>query len=152
RRTWRRRRAPRAAPPRPPRAPSWPARAWRSTTWRRPSSPRCARRSRPCTTGPGSSGATPTSPRWSRRPAAGRGRFPVRVGIGRTFTDIVFLDDDGTVHTKKVSSSVDDYARAIVEGVRELFHETGVSGHDVSEVLHGTTVASNAILELRGAR
>src|SRR5262249_11829791 len=39
-----------------------------------------------------------------------------------------------------------------VEGVRELFDETGVTGHDVSEVLHGTTVASNAILELRGAR
>jgi len=79
-------------------------------------------------------------------------RFRVGVDIGGTFTDIVFLDDDGTVHTKKVSSSVDDYARAIVEGIRELFHETGVAGHDVSEVLHGTTVASNAILELRGAR
>src|SRR2546422_6353837 len=80
------------------------------------------------------------------------GRFRVGVDIGGTFTDIVFLDDDGRVHTKKVSSSVDDYARAIVEGVRELFRETGVSGNDVSEVLHGTTVASNAILELRGAR
>src|SRR5438034_9329561 len=57
--------------------------------------------------------------------------------------------DDGTVHTKKVSSSVDDYARAIVEGIRELFHETGVTGHDVNEVLHGTTVASNARSEER---
>src|SRR2546422_6189590 len=80
------------------------------------------------------------------------GRFRVGVDIGGTFTDIVFLDDDGRVHTKKVSSSVDDYARAIVEGVRELFRETGLAGDDVSEVLHGTTVASNAILELRGAR
>jgi N-methylhydantoinase A len=79
-------------------------------------------------------------------------RFRVGVDIGGTFTDIVFLDDDGRVHTKKVSSSVDDYARAIVEGVRELFRETGLAGDDVGEVLHGTTVASNAILELRGAR
>ena len=79
-------------------------------------------------------------------------RFRVGVDIGGTFTDIVFLDDDGRAHTKKVSSSVDDYARAIVEGVRELFRETGLAGDDVSEVLHGTTVASNAILELRGAR
>jgi N-methylhydantoinase A len=79
-------------------------------------------------------------------------RFRVGVDIGGTFTDIVFLDDDGGVHTKKVSSSVDDYARAIVEGVRELFRETGLVGREVSEVLHGTTVASNAILELRGAR
>src|SRR5207249_1769917 len=85
--------------------------------------------------GPGSSGATPTSPRCSRRPAAEMARFRVGVDIGGTFTDIVFLDDDGTVHTKKVSSSVDDYARAIVEGIRELFHETGVTGHDGNEAL-----------------
>jgi N-methylhydantoinase A len=78
----------------------------------------------------------------------------VRVGvdIGGTFTDIVFLDADGHLHTKKVSSSVDDYARAIVDGLREVFEETGLRGRDVVEVLHGTTVASNAILELRGAR
>ena len=78
----------------------------------------------------------------------------VRVGvdIGGTFTDIVLLDPDGRIHTKKVSSSVDDYARAIVDGLREVFEETGLGGRDVVEVLHGTTVASNAILELRGAR
>jgi N-methylhydantoinase A len=79
-------------------------------------------------------------------------RFRVGVDIGGTFTDIVFLDEDGRLHVKKVSSSVDDYARAIVEGVREVFHEAGLSGADVGEVLHGTTVASNAILELQGAR
>ena len=78
--------------------------------------------------------------------------FRVGVDIGGTFTDIVFLDAEGHVHTKKVSSSVDDYARAIVDGLREVFRETGLAGSDVVEVLHGTTVASNAILELRGAR
>src|SRR5262245_26006801 len=80
------------------------------------------------------------------------GAFRVGVDIGGTFTDIVFLDADGHLHTKKVSSSVDDYARAIVDGLREVFRETGLGGGDVAEVLHGTTVASNAILELRGAR
>jgi N-methylhydantoinase A len=79
-------------------------------------------------------------------------RVRVGVDIGGTFTDIVALDGDGRIHTKKVSSSVDDYARAIVDGLREVFEETGLSGADVVEVLHGTTVASNAILELRGAR
>src|SRR6266581_4092255 len=62
------------------------------------------------------------------------------------------LDADGRLHIKKVSSSVEDYARAIVDGLREVFDETGLSGRDVVEVLHGTTVASNALLELRGAR
>jgi N-methylhydantoinase A len=79
-------------------------------------------------------------------------RFRVGVDIGGTFTDIVLLDADGRIHTKKVSSSVDDYARAIVEGLGEVFRETGLVGHDLAEVLHGTTVASNAILELKGAR
>src|SRR5712692_10168132 len=79
-------------------------------------------------------------------------RFRVGVDIGGTFTDIVLLDADGTIHTKKVSSSVDDYARAIASGLDEVFRETGLAGRDFSEVLHGTTVASNAILELKGAR
>jgi N-methylhydantoinase A len=79
-------------------------------------------------------------------------RFRVAVDIGGTFTDIVFLDADGRLHIKKVSSSVEDYAHAIVDGLREVFDETGLDGGDVVEVLHGTTVASNALLELRGAR
>src|SRR6266705_6025497 len=77
-----------------------------------------------------------------------------RVGadIGGTFTDIVFLGADGALHTKKVSSSVDNYAQAIMAGLNAVFHEAGLSGRDIAEVLHGTTVASNAILELKGAR
>ena len=78
--------------------------------------------------------------------------FRVGVDIGGTFTDIVFLGEDGALHTKKVSSSVDNYARAIADGLAEVFDETGLGGGDVDEVLHGTTVASNAILELKGAK
>ena len=79
------------------------------------------------------------------------GAFRVGVDIGGTFTDIVLLDAGGRIHTKKVSSSVDDYARAIVDGLGEVFRETGLAGGDFAEVLHGTTVASNAILELKEA-
>src|SRR5262245_17447728 len=78
--------------------------------------------------------------------------FRVGVDIGGTFTDIVLLDAEGRLHTKKVSSSADDYARAIVAGLREVFSDTGLEGKDIVEVLHGTTVASNAILALTGAR
>ncbi len=83
-----------------------------------------------------------------------RAAMSVRVGvdIGGTFTDIVLLDADGRPRTRKVSSSVDDYARAIAEGLAELFAEHGLSGADLEEVRHGTTVASNAILEHKGAR
>ncbi len=79
-------------------------------------------------------------------------RFRVGIDIGGTFTDIVLLDADGTVLTRKVSSSVDNYARAIVEGLAELFEASGLVPGDIGEIRHGTTVASNAILELKGAR
>ena len=76
----------------------------------------------------------------------------VGIDIGGTFTDIVVLGSDGSIHARKVSSSVGDYARAIVDGLTELFTETGLSGGAIEEIRHGTTVASNAILEHKGAR
>lgn len=78
--------------------------------------------------------------------------FRVGVDIGGTFTDIVLMSDDGALHTKKIASSVDDYARAIAEGLAETFAETGLGSDDVAEIRHGTTVGSNAILERKGAR
>lgn len=77
--------------------------------------------------------------------------YSVGVDIGGTFTDIVLLSDDGQLHTKKVSSSVDDYARAIVDGLAGMFEETALRGTDLSEIRHGTTIGSNAILERKGA-
>ena len=78
--------------------------------------------------------------------------YRVGVDIGGTFTDIVFLSGDGALHTKKVSSSVEDYSKAITEGLKEVFAANDIAAIEVEEVLHGTTIASNAILELKGAR
>ncbi len=78
--------------------------------------------------------------------------YRVGVDIGGTFTDIVLLGADGTLHTKKVSSSTGNYAQAIVDGLAEVFREQGLAGSDIVEIRHGTTVASNAILEHKGAR
>lgn len=78
--------------------------------------------------------------------------YRVGVDIGGTFTDIVFMDPAGNILVKKVSSSVDNYARAIVSGVDGLFQEHGLSPDQVQEIMHGTTVGSNAILEQKGAR
>jgi N-methylhydantoinase A len=74
------------------------------------------------------------------------------VDIGGTFTDIVILGSDGSIHTRKVSSSVENYARAIVDGLAQTFAETGLTGAAIEEIRHGTTVASNALLEHKGAR
>ena len=78
--------------------------------------------------------------------------YRVGVDIGGTFTDVVLLDDGGRVISKKISSSVDDYALAIVEGLEAVFAGHGVAPDEVAGIMHGTTVASNAILELAGAR
>src|ERR1043166_6712078 len=78
--------------------------------------------------------------------------YRVGVDIGGTFTDIVLLASNGTIHNKKISSSVGNYAQAIVDGLGEVFAETCLSGAAIEEIRHGTTVASNAILEHKGAR
>jgi N-methylhydantoinase A len=88
----------------------------------------------------------------ARRRLSAMTSYRVGVDIGGSFTDIVLLGSDGTIHTKKVASSVDNYARAIVDGLVEVFAETGLEGAAIEEIRHGTTVASNAILEHKGAR
>ena len=83
---------------------------------------------------------------------AGEITYRVGVDIGGTFTDIVLLGADGTVHTEKISSSVDNYAHAIVTGLGHVLRECGIAPVALEEIRHGTTVASNAILEHKGAK
>ena len=74
------------------------------------------------------------------------------VDIGGTFTDIVVGMPDGTLAVSKVSSTPRDPGAAVVQGLGALLHARGVSPAAVGEIVHGTTVASNAILQKRGAR
>ena len=66
--------------------------------------------------------------------------------VGGTFTDVLALQPDGRVRATKVLSTPPDYDRAVIEAVREL------AGPGVEALVHGTTVATNAVLERRGAR
>jgi N-methylhydantoinase A/oxoprolinase/acetone carboxylase beta subunit len=69
----------------------------------------------------------------------------IAVDTGGTFTDFVLLDDRGlSVH--KIPSTPDDPARAVLSGIRELLRTR------TQEVIHGSTVATNALLERKGAR
>ena len=76
--------------------------------------------------------------------------FRVGVDIGGTFTDLVFLTADGSALTLKVPSTPDDYSRGIAEGLTLVFESGDVEGVKISEVIHGTTIATNAILEHQG--
>jgi N-methylhydantoinase A len=76
----------------------------------------------------------------------------IGIDIGGTFTDIVCIEQNGTVTTRKVSSTVDDYSRSISQSLPGVFEARGIPASAVREVLHGTTIATNAILQQAGAR
>jgi len=79
-------------------------------------------------------------------------RLALGVDIGGTFTDIVLLRPDGQLFSKKVVSTPDDYSRAIEEGVETLLREIGAEAGAIAEFAHGTTVATNAIIERKGVK
>ena len=78
--------------------------------------------------------------------------FRVGVDIGGTFTDIVFLGNDGTVLAKKIASSPEDYSRSVLEGIQDAISGLNIPANTISEVSHGFTVATNAIIEGKGAK
>ena len=71
----------------------------------------------------------------------------IRIGvdIGGTFTDLVFLDQNGNLDKRKVSSTPNDYAEAIVAGICSALGENIGVDTLIEEVVHATTVATNAI-------
>ena len=76
----------------------------------------------------------------------------VGVDIGGTFTDFMLYDtESGAVHVHKVPSTPGEPERAMVSGLAELCTAAGVTPAEVSGVFHGTTVATNAVLEHEGA-
>ncbi|MDT7540715.1 MAG: N-methylhydantoinase [Acidobacteriota bacterium] len=83
---------------------------------------------------------------------ARRTRSRVRVGVdtGGTFTDFVFARGR-SVHVFKLASTPADPSRAITEGLRRVARETGARLSEI-EIVHGTTVGTNALLTRGGAR
>ncbi len=74
----------------------------------------------------------------------------IRIGIdtGGTFTDVVAFDDaTGALHATKTPSIPTNPAEAFVEGIRLILSKAGMEAENVSTVSHGTTVATNALLE-----
>ncbi len=76
----------------------------------------------------------------------------IAADIGGTFTDIAVVLPDGRVATRKIPSTPPNFADAVVNGVTSLLGELGSPLGAIEQVLHGCTVATNAILEHKGAR
>lgn len=76
----------------------------------------------------------------------------VTVDTGGTFSDFVVFDEDsGSYQILKLPSTPDDPGRAVLSGLDTLAQQ-GIEPHHVTFFSHGTTVATNALLEERGAR
>jgi N-methylhydantoinase A len=82
----------------------------------------------------------------------------MRIGIdvGGTFTDLVAIDDRGTATLAKVPSTPDDPSRGVIDGLARLAETlalpTAALLRAATRVVHGTTVATNALIEGKGAR
>jgi N-methylhydantoinase A/oxoprolinase/acetone carboxylase beta subunit len=77
----------------------------------------------------------------------------VAFDVGGTFTDFVLSDDaTGATHALKVPTSSANPGEAVIEGLEKLLAETGTRASAVAAVLHATTVATNAVLERKGAK
>ena len=74
----------------------------------------------------------------------------VGVDIGGTFTDVAIAAPDGTVHLGKVPTTPDDPRVGVVDGVRRVLADAGLTAGSVTRVVHGTTLATNVVLERRG--
>ncbi|HWG03723.1 MAG TPA: hydantoinase/oxoprolinase family protein [Beijerinckiaceae bacterium] len=77
--------------------------------------------------------------------------YRLAVDIGGTFTDVVLETPNGTA-TGKVLTVGEAPERGVVDGVRKVLDDTNVKAENIDLVIHGTTLATNAIIERRGAR
>jgi len=77
--------------------------------------------------------------------------FRVGIDIGGTFTDIVATCGDGRVLVRKVASTPHDFSLGSADGLAELMAEHAILPHEVDVVVHATTMATNAVLEGKGA-
>ena len=79
--------------------------------------------------------------------------YRLSVDVGGTFTDIVLFDDKNkTVHTTKTHSTPKDYSLGIQNGIKKICDQVGIDIGEIVYFIHGTTVATNALLERKGAK
>ena len=79
--------------------------------------------------------------------------YRLGVDVGGTFTDLLlFNEDSGAFWRHKTPSTPHDSSEGILNGVDAICAEAGVAASDIEYLLHGTTVATNAVLEGKGAR
>jgi N-methylhydantoinase A len=78
--------------------------------------------------------------------------YRLGVDVGGTFTDLLLINEDtGATHTAKVPSTPEDSSIGVLNGIARICEESGIDPTAIQRVMHGTTVATNAVLTGRGA-
>jgi N-methylhydantoinase A len=79
--------------------------------------------------------------------------YRLGVDVGGTFTDLLLINEEsGETFTAKVPSTPDDSSIGVLNGIAQICDESGVEPENIHRVMHGTTVATNAVLTGRGAK
>src|SRR5436305_9504610 len=78
--------------------------------------------------------------------------YRIGIDVGGTFTDLVCADDVGRAYVLKVPTTRADPGIGVQQAVAALLAERGISGAQIRQFAHGTTVATNAVLERKGGR
>lgn len=79
-------------------------------------------------------------------------KYRIGFDTGGTFTDFTFIDDHGSINVTKVPSTPKDPSQAIINGINKIGKEYQVSPESITYLVHGTTVATNTLLQHNGAR
>jgi N-methylhydantoinase A len=82
---------------------------------------------------------------------AARTHARLAVDIGGTFTDVVLELPAGERVTTKLLTTYDHPGRAVLEGITTVLNRAGVAPSEIGLIIHGTTLATNALIERRGA-
>ena len=79
--------------------------------------------------------------------------YRLGVDVGGTFTDLLLINEEnGQTHTAKVPSTPEDSSIGVLNGIDRICRESGIDAKEISRVMHGTTVATNAVLTGKGAK
>lgn len=74
------------------------------------------------------------------------------VDVGGTFTDFIYVDDDGKMEVYKTSTTPHDPSVGMMEGINAICDKLDLKHEEIDDIFHGTTIATNMVLEHKGAR
>lgn len=76
----------------------------------------------------------------------------IGVDVGGTFTDFIYVDDIGKIEVYKTSTTPHDPSIGMMEGINAICDKLNIKHNEIDEIFHGTTIATNMVLEHKGAR